>query len=1292
MAEESALYMIDIVVKPVGIIDDHTTSLSLEELMVFGIPGSDEGKSFELVMASPGCWKVEGSIELFSEVEGIDLVVRGTDNEDLGLVHVDIPNMRTTKMHSDNGLGERVEIFGTEVQLAISWELVEIPPDTAVGVGESASALYGREGADRLRRFLQAGNLSDINEAVSTLERAVEIAPQGHADLPRYLNNLGLSFRSRFERTGQLSDISEAVSAQQKAVTLTPDGHADLLGRLTSLGDTFVCRFERTGKLSDVSEAIFLHQRAVRHTPEGHVDLPIRLSSLGISLMGRFKRTGKLSDLAEAASALRSAVKLTPGDHADLPIHLGNLGSYFIYCFTRTGQVSDIAEAISALRRAVELTPEDGDELPCLLTNLGISLTKGFEWTGKLSVISEAVSVQRRAVYLTPEGHADMPGYLSNLGVTLTNRFERSGHLSDISEAVAVHQRAVELAPDNHVTLPFYLSRLGNSFIRRFERSGQLSDISEAVSAHQKAGHIIPEGHADLPGHLSNLGMSLACRFGRTGNISDISEAVSVQQRAVELTPQGHAEMPSYLSNLGIALANRFERSGQLSDISEAVSVHQRAVYLAPDGHVTLPFYLTNLGISLRTRFERTQKLSDISGAVAVQKRAVDLTPEDRADLPSYLTNLGNSLICRFEHTARLSDISEAISVHKRAVDLASEGHPSPPDYFGNLGTALHLRFVSGADTEDLDASISCFRAAAVSFLGSPDTKLAAARRWAQLLIEHYPQSPEIVPSISTALDLVALVAGLEKTVEGRYTQLQSISGLALEGGAAACFLGMADKALEWLEQGRCLVWNQLNNLRTPLDDLRIHDKELAENIADIAKQLENAGSTGSSRGTTRISRTLSETMLRENEGRAHLGLAAQWEHLLKTTRAIPGFESFLMPPPCSTLLHHLPQSGPIIVVNVDKRRCDALALLHGLDEPLHIPLPNFSLVKANRYRANLTSHLQSQHLWVREEDLVVIPDGEFQERGVKVGRRGKEVEDVLSNLWKEVVKPILEGLGFSRAHLTPGELLPRIWWCPTGPLSFLPLHAAGIYRGPNADSIFDYVVSSYTPTVSAITDRVQKSHHPVEKIISGVFLTSQPNTPGASPITGTTREVRSIFERAQANGVRVLKVEGSELTVDSCLEHMREYSCIHLACHGSQNAAQPLQSRFLLHTGALDLGVVLQSNLKNADLAFLSACQTSTGDEKISDEVVHLAAGMLAAGYRRVVATMWSIGDQAAQEVATDFYDYIFSHREDGSGTMFDGSLSAYALHHAVQRLRQRVGVSESSLLTWVPFVHFGY
>jgi hypothetical protein len=51
------------------------------------------------------------------------------------------------------------------------------------------------------------------------------------------------------------------------------------------------------------------------------------------------------------------------------------------------------------------------------------------------------------------------------------------------------------------------------------------------------------------------------------------------------------------------------------------------------------------------------------------------------------------------------------------------------------------------------------------------------------------------------------------------------------------------------------------------------------------------------------------------------------------------------------------------------------------------------------------------------------------------------------------------------------GTSRPRLWWLPTGPLTFLPLHAAGVYTGKEADCLSDYAVSSYVPTLSALAE-----------------------------------------------------------------------------------------------------------------------------------------------------------------------------------------------------------------------------
>ncbi|KAF6753791.1 CHAT domain-containing protein [Ephemerocybe angulata] len=1036
--------------------------------------------------------------------------------------------------------------------------------------------------------------------------------------------------------------------------------------------------------------------------------------------------------------------------------------------FKRTGNFADVAEAISVQERAVVLTPMGDPLLPGRLSDLGNSFTSRFQWTGSLSDIAQAISNQQKAVTLTPEGDIGLPDRLNNLALAFLIRHERTGDLSDISKAIPVLQQVVGLTPVNNPNLPLFLANLGGAFSTRFERTGDPADVAKCILARQKALELTPEGHENMPTLLMNLGNAFRLRFEQSANLSDISEAISAHMKAVDLLREDHHDMPSILTALGNSCSSRFDRTREPTVLAVSISALQKSVQLTPANHPDLPDRLINLGVSLMRRFELAGELADIEEAVSAQTRAIALTPENMLHA-TMLNNLAVSLMRRFGRTGNVSDVVKAEKAHQKAVELTPEGHENLPSLLTNVANSWRVRFDHSHNLGEMEKCISNYKSAATCTVGSSLIKLEAAQNWARLLNTHFPMSPQVLPAFDTTLGYVALLAGLEQTVHGRYIRLQSVPpyvdstpsifdiqtslaalfpigiptpitnlvrqlqskhrdlqnhegrlrmfeslsyltgkddgiseerarcssswtappGLALNAAAAACSLDRPEKALEFLEQGRCLVWGQLNNLRTPLDELRSIDSNLADRIADISKRLE---SVASSRATTHTKMSLSEKIALEDESHSHLKLAQQWEELLKSARAIPGFEDFLKPSPSSALLRHLPDSGPIVVINVDERRCDAIALLAGFEEPLHIPLSNFSLDKAKKYRTDLKMLLRSGGYRAREKEASTNLGGEAAARPIKpvnrARRDGDVVHGVLRGLWNDVVKPILDNLGFS-------VLFPRIWWCPTGAMSFLPLHAAGIYTGSKSESILDYAVSSYTPTVTAISNRV-RNYRAIDKSVSGLFLTSQPNAPGATSIPGTTQEAQSIQSLAVENGARVLKLEGSDVTAGDCLKHMENFSSVHLACHASQDAADPLQSRFLLHMGSLNLATILQSNLKNADLAFLSACQTSTGEEKLSDEAVHLAAGMLAAGYRRVVATMWSIGDQPAQEVASSFYKYLWSHththREGDSDGGFDGTLSAYALHHAVQQLRHRLDNSESSLLTWVPYVHFGY
>jgi len=208
----------------------------------------------------------------------------------------------------------------------------------------------------------------------------------------------------------------------------------------------------------------------------------------------------------------------------------------------------------------------------------------------------------------------------------------------------------------------------------------------------------------------------------------------------------------------------------------------------------------------------------------------------------------------------------------------------------------------------------------------------------------------------------------------------------------------------------------------------------------------------------------------------------------------------------------------------------------------------------------------------------------------------------------------------------------------------------------------------------------------------TGLLLISQPNTVGKSHIPGTTQETNAVRDIMAPTEIRSLLLEGDVATTSRVKNEMKAHSWVHFACHAVQDRDEPLKSGVYLDDGPLELLEIMRQKIPNTDHAFLSACQTSTGHDKLSDEAVHLAAGMLATGYRGVVATMWSIKDKHAPQIALDFYSHLLEGSSGEQGEkQLDVAGAAYALDDGIRKIRESVGDTEDGLLTWVPYVHFG-
>jgi CHAT domain-containing protein len=181
-----------------------------------------------------------------------------------------------------------------------------------------------------------------------------------------------------------------------------------------------------------------------------------------------------------------------------------------------------------------------------------------------------------------------------------------------------------------------------------------------------------------------------------------------------------------------------------------------------------------------------------------------------------------------------------------------------------------------------------------------------------------------------------------------------------------------------------------------------------------------------------------------------------------------------------------------------------------------------------------------------------------------------------------------------------------------------MPVHAAGIYDDHSANFVSNYIISSYTPTLTALLSRPR-----AKTALFKMSVVIEPDAPGCSRLPGTEEELSRIRQWVPHTWLTVL----SSPSIQKVAEHLQPSSLIHFACHGIQDLKNPLDSGLILSDGPLKVSNIMQktnSAERPMSLAFLSACETAKGDSDTPDEVMHIAASLMFAGFHSVVGTMW--------------------------------------------------------------------
>ncbi|KAG2369070.1 CHAT domain-containing protein [Suillus spraguei] len=1078
---------------------------------------------------------------------------------------------------------------------------------------------------------------------------ALELCSAESPYYPIILMTAGLTFRYSFERNGDLQSLNTAIQYYSVALAACPNNHPTRSSLLANYADNLLVRFTQSGNINDLEYSIELYTNCLANQSPTHTYYFSSLRGLASALMGRFKVYGVSKDLDLAMSHVASSMALCGPSHPEhIPVLIVWINCLIMRYKTR-GDITDLDAAVEHSETAIHFCPrENVRDLKRIIDYCDSALgdvphhhifNRPFPWIyfheGGMNALENVISCYRNIMQNLFRGHQAFSHVLIQLASALQARFEQDGNADDLNCAVNHYRTVCKACPPGHDDHFAAFSGLGTTLLLRYEIFGPLDDLDECLVhlAHVVEAQALATYQPDYPKSLANFAHAIFVRFQNQHDITDLDIAVNCLQAARDHPNQSDGR--HILTYLAAALSARYDEREDIDDLQESIKLFETVLPMFAPNNPQALHLRRNLAWSLQKKYVKRQMIEDLNSAIAHLEACVTISPEG-PDLPLALIYLAGCRHLRARAGKDDDGFRSALLLLTTASKKLPEAHPLFSLIY-NLYTIIYTDYYRLID----DAS-----------------SLEEAFRYHQLA----SSAPGIHTwdELTAALPYKASIKLLDRhvmatpTVSGRYKALHAgilrdTPSLAADATACAISGGDLELAVELSEQGRGLLWSQMSRFRAVINDLRVVDDEgcrLADEFESLSAELARRQSDSSS-----SVRTVTETLRRtqqEEEARQYRQVSFQWDAVVSKIQQKQGFAYFLTPLPYKEL-RAAAIAGPVIIINVSTKRCDAIIVTKD-GPPRLIPLPDASLVgistMSNEFRDILRNTTEEKQL---------IP--------------------VFRNLWEAVLAPVVEEL------LTIVPKGSRVWWCPTSKLTSLPIHAAGPCR-KGAGNMPNIYVSSYTPTLSAlIRSRRQNASKVILNTPSFVSIgQSKPNTRSGERELEAVGAELELVKSLVSPSMSYSEVSGDEGTVSGATQALKTNSWVHFACHGRQDLVQPFDSSFALRDKPLRLSDIIQAEPENPEFAFLSACHTAVGDKNAPDEVIHLAAGMQFSGFRGVIGTMWAVDDTTAHHMVKEFY-----------GAMFSGKINCTNAARALNKASKTVDKDKVPMDQRVVFIHIG-
>ena len=513
--------------------------------------------------------------------------------------------------------------------------------------------------------------IANLDRALQNYAAAIEVGAQAlniykqtlgenHPDYATALSILANNYSSLGDYNKAIELGTQALNIRKKALGEHHPSYAtslnNLAGYYSSLGDYNKAIEMGTQELNITKEVLGEH----------HPDYATALNNL----VYYYSSLGDYNKAIELETQALNIIKETLGEnHLDYAASLG----YLVYFYASIGDYNKAIElGTKALNIFKEALGENHPHYATALNNLAGYYSSLGDYNKAIELETQALNIRKKAL---GELHPDYATSLNNLAIYYSS-------LSDYNKAIELGTQALNIRKEvlggNHPSYATALSNLANNY-------SSLGDYNKAIDLTTQALNIIKEilgeNHPDYAIALSNLANNYS-------SLGDYNKAIELGTQALNIIKEIMGENhPSYATSLN-NLANNYS---SLGDYNKAIELGTQALNIRKkalgENHPDYATALNNLA-------NYYAFLGDYNKAIELETQALNIQRQTLGENhPAFALSLGNLAYYYFS----LGEYNKAIKLGTQALNIRKqtlgENHPfyalslsNLANYYSSLG------------------------------------------------------------------------------------------------------------------------------------------------------------------------------------------------------------------------------------------------------------------------------------------------------------------------------------------------------------------------------------------------------------------------------------------------------------------------------------------------------------------------------------------------------------------------------------------------------------------------------